>query len=285
MPTTDNPIIPIYLDEQSVDTALSYTEQGLVEEVVQRIHSEEGYESSMGIDYGAVFRRDTSDIEGQEIEFVKSRDPIAKLSILIDSLESNESIQHYSESFSESEYSNLSGGDFVFLNAYLFETPLSVIDQLFDLFGGLIDEADDLLELDEGDLEEFSEAERILSLVKQEQDILRAKVGSDSYSDFVLTYTEEDFVDLPLGFPRNDTKYSVVGQVRSKIGEGESIPLINFVDIAARLSDNPREERREASRIKRQLAGAASSVAGREITPDEFEISHPDIELRPLAIF
>ena len=79
--------------------------------------------------------------------------------------------------------------------------------------------------------------------------------------------------------------YTLLGQVTMKFDEGESISLINFVDMASQLVDNPHEVQRKVAEMRRQFASSASQVTGRDVSTSEFELSHPDVEMKPLAIY
>lgn len=286
MAISPDPTVPdvIYLDENAIDDIFSYLGQGTVSEIVRRISSEQEGSAEIGFDQVLVARLGGSSIEGEETEFVRELDPIGKLAMVREALQEEEMLFDLNEMVGTTTRDQLDRGNIVEMDTSLIRTPIEdlqdVIDtmlNLHDVFGGLMD-------IDEEEVEEVEEVRELITGLQREGAVLRAQQDETDF-DFVLTYEEENFRNPGLGFPRAGSNYTVLGQITMKFSEGESISLINFVDLASRIVDNPREARRRVVELRNQFASAASQLTGRDVDPSEFELSHPDVEMKPWAIY
>jgi hypothetical protein len=289
MAISPDPTVPdvIYLDEQAVDDIFSFLGHGTVSEIVERVSSrtEEGEE--VGFSKILVGKLRNRSVEGEETEFVRTLDPIGKLAMLQEALREDDMLYELESPVSDSVRDELERGNIVELDTSLLRTPIEELERTLEsglnfhsAFSGLVD-----LDIEEEEVERAEETQELISALSREGDILRARPGGGSPFDFVLSYSDEYFRNPGMGFPREGSEYTVLGQVTMKFNESDELSLINFVDLASNLVDNPRETRREVTSLKRKFASQASNITNRDVDISEFTISHPDIEMKPLAIY
>ena len=97
---------------------------------------------------------------------------------------------------------------------------------------------------------------------------------------------EQNFRSRPLDFPSSTKPYAVLAKISTKIERGDSIQLIPFADLAEKNTTNPRERKTEELKIRRDVADMVNGILdGREISSSEFELSYPDVQIQPLAIY
>ena len=287
MAISPDPTVPdiIYLDEQAIDDIFSYLRQGTVSEIVQRVSSQEEEGSEAGFAKILLARLSTRSIEGQETEFIRTLDPIGKLAMLRAALREDDLLRNLDDGATEEVRDDLIRGNIVEMDAGLLRTPIEELETTIGQFLDFHETFADLIEVDTDEVDDVEEVQQVVSALNREGDILRAQAGSNSSFDFVLTYEEDGFRSPGLGFPRQGADYTVLGQVTMKFEQGDSISLINFADLASRVVDNPRESRRKIAELRRTFASSASQICGRDVSTSEFEISSPDVEMKPLAIY
>jgi len=285
MAISPDPTVPdvLYLDEQAIDDIFSYFGRGTVTEIVRRVSTEEENSSELWFDKILVGRLGSRSIEGEETEFVRTLDPIGKLAMLREALAEEEMLIELGESPSESLRDELDRGNVIEMDATLIQTPIEDVEDMANLALDFHEAFGQFIDIDEEEVEDAKEAREMITALQREGDILRAKPSMEF--DFVLNYDDENFRNPRSDFPRQEADYTVLGQVTMKLDEGDSISLIDFVDMASRIVDNPRESQRKVLELKREFASLASTKSGRDVDTSEFEISYPDIELKPLAIY
>jgi len=287
MAISPDPTVPdvVYLDEQAIDDIFSYLGHGTVSEIVERVSSQTEQAAEAGLSKLLVARLSDRSIEGEETEFVRTLDPIGKLAMLREALEQDDLLIEIQEEATEEVRKSLDRGNIAELDTGLLRTPIEEVEQMIEQYLNLTDTFDEYIEVDEDDVGEVEEVQEMISALNREGEILRARTGPNSDFDFVLSYNEENFRNRGLGFPRSGANYTLLGQVTMKFDEGESISLINFVDMASQIVDNPHEVQRKVADMRREFASAASKITGRDVSTTEFKISHPDVEMKPLAIY
>lgn len=287
MALSPDPTVPdiIYLDEEAIDDIFSYLGHGTVNEIVERMSSETEDTAEGGLNKVLVARLGTHSIEGEETEFVRELDPIGKFAMMREALRAEDMLNTLDDGLSEEERDDLDRGNIVEFDTGLLRTPIKEIENLIDKYLEFADTVEDFVEIDEDDVSVAEEAQEMISALSREGEILRARVDEESEFNFVLTYEEENFRNRGMGFPREGANYTLVGQVTMKFSEGDEISLINFVDMASRVVDNPRQTQRKVAELKREFAKSASQFTGRDVETSEFEISYPDVQLKPLAIY
>jgi len=285
MAISPDPTVPdvLYLDEQAIDDIFSYFGRGTVTEIVRRVSSEEEDSSELGFNKILIGRLGSRSIEGEETEFVRTLDPIGKLAMLREALAEEEMLIELGESSSESLRDELDRGNVIEMDTTLIQTPIEDVQDMANLALDFHEAFGQFIDIDEEEVEDAKEAREMITALQREGDILRAKPSTEF--DFVLIYDDENFRNPGLDFPRQEADYTVLGQVTMKLDEGDSISLIDFVDMASRIVDNPRESQRKVLELKREFASLASTKSGRDVDTSEFEISHPDIEMKPIAIY
>lgn len=287
MAISPDPTVPdvIYLDEQAIDDIFSYLGQGTISEIIERVSSQTERGGEVGFDKILVSRLSSSSVEGEETEFIRTLDPIGKLAMLREALQEEEMLVELEKGSTSEVREQLDRGNIVELDTGLLRTPIEELEKTISQVLDLAESFGDFLEVDETDVDEVEGVQKMISALNREGNILRARSDPEAEFDLVLTYKDENFRNPGLGFPREGSNYTVLGQVTMKFGKNDNISLINFVDLASRVVENPRESRRKVAELKREFASAASQITGREVNVDEFEISHPDVEMKPLAIY
>lgn len=285
MAISPDPEIPdvLYIDENAIDDVMSYIEPGTVEQIVSRVRTESESEREVGLDKILVGRLGSTSVEGEETEVVRSLDPIGKLAMMIKLLDEEGLLLEMGDLPADSSREELRAGRVVQAEVELIKTPLEEIIGTIDKALDAADVFGSMMDVDEEEVDEVEEVQEMMTGIQREGDLLRAR--SEAPFDFVLQYDNEKFSNPGFGFPVPGTEYTVIGQVSMKVDEDQSIALIDFVDLATRLADNPRESHRKARELRSRLAEAASTIAGRDVDVDEFEISHPDVQMKPLAIY
>lgn len=287
MAISPDPTVPdvIYLDEQGIDDIFSYLGHGTVNEIIERVSSQTEEGAEAGFSKILVARLDSRTVEGEETEFVRTLDPIGKLAMLREALREDDLLVELEGEATDDDRENLDRGNIVEMDTGLLRTPIDEIESSIRTYIDFTETIGEFIDIDDHEVEDVEEVQEMISALSREGEVLRARMGSNSDFDFILTYEEENFRSRGLGFPRQGSNYTLLGQVTMKFEEGDSISLINFVDLASRVIDNPREEQREIANIKRKFAEYASQITGRDVESSEFEISHPDVEMKPLAIY
>jgi hypothetical protein len=287
MAISPDPTVPdvIYLDEQAVDDIFAHLGRGTITEIVERVSSETETTAEAGLSKILVARLKGRSLEGEETEFVRTLDPIGKLAMLREALEEDDLLVDIQGEATEEVRKALNRGNIVKLDTGLLRTPIEEIEQRIEKYLDITDTLDEYIEVSEEDIDEVEEAQEMISALNREGEILRTRTDSSSDFDFILSYNEGSFRNRGLGFPRSGANYTLLGQVTMKFDNTESISLINFVDMASQVVDNPRKVKQKMAEIRREFASSASQLTGRDVSTTEFEISHPDVEMKPLAIY
>lgn len=287
MAISPDPTVPnvIYLDEQAISDALSYMGQGTISEIVDRNLTEDESTKEGGLNKVLVGRFASRDMDASETEIVRHLDPIGKLAMLQEALSEEGLLQSPDADFSKNERNNLQTSRLLEIDCTLRQTPIERIEEFVDRFMQFQDKFGHLADMSKEDTQKTEEAQTLLSALNREGDIMRAILGSEAACDFVFTYDSKNFRSKPLDFPRQHESYTVLCQVTTKINKGENISLIDFVDMAANVEENPRKRKREVANLKREFTEAASRITGRDVSSDEFEIAHPDVQAKIFAIY
>lgn len=287
MAISPDPTVPnvIYLDEQAISDALSYMGQGTISEIIERNLTEDESTKEGGLNKVLIGRFASRDMDASETEIVRHLDPIGKLAMLEEALKEENLLQTPDADFSKDERDNLQTGRLLEIDCTLRQTPIERIEKFVDRFIQFQNTFGHLTDMNEKDTQETQEIQTLLSALNREGDIMRAVLGSEAACDFVFTYNGKNFRNKPLDFPRQHDSYTVLCQVTTKFNKGENISLIDFVDMAANVEENPRKRKREVANLKRSFTEAASRITGRDVSSDEFEIAHPDVQAKVFAIY
>ncbi|SEP18898.1 hypothetical protein SAMN05216388_10422 [Halorientalis persicus] len=127
--------------------------------------------------------------------------------------------------------------------------------------------------------------QRLVSVFSREDDIYRAVISDGSDIEFVLIPDKENFQNLPMDFPSVDNDYLILGKVQTKFNKGDSVELINFSQLVSGSTDNPRQKKTQEKQQRMRFSKMASDISGRSVEKDEFVVSHPDVQILPLAIY
>lgn len=287
MAISPDPTVPniIYLDEQAISDALSYMGQGIISEIAERSLTEDESTKEAGFRKVLTGRFASRDMEASETEIVRRLDPIGQLAMLQEGLKEEDMLQTPGDDFNRNDRAELQQGQILEADCTLRQTPIKSTQEIVDQFAKFQATIASLSETEVEDTEETEQIQTLLSALDREGDILRAVLSSEAACNFVLTHDGSNFRNKPLNFPREQDTYTALGQVTGKFDEGESISLIDFVDLANQVKDNPRERKTEVMNLKRQFAKAASRVSNRDISTHEFEIAHPDVQVKLFAIY
>lgn len=289
MAISPDPTVPdiIYLDEKAINDIFSYLGHGTVSEIVERVSSQTEQGEEVGFSNILVGKLSNRSIEGEETELIRTLDPIGKLAMLQKALTEEDMLVELESLGAGSPRDELDRGNIVKMDTTLLRTPIEELERtietglkMHDTFSNFVD-----TEIDDEEIEQAEEVQNMISALNREGDILRARPSDDNPFDFVLTYSDSNFRNPGMGFPREGSEYTVLGQVTMKFEDGDEISLINFVDLASKIVDNPHDSRRKVAELKQKFASQASNITNRKVDVSEFTISHPDIEMKPLAIY
>lgn len=302
----------IYLDETAVNEILITHHGGKLEETIERVNSNVNIGGEVGgevTDPSGLFAKLKGAItanweRGKEEEFVYDlKDEMAKFALLLEVLEASGATQ-IDEGFSARDRNKLTTNSPVMISAPLIHTPVDEIKSGFDIEqtvggisealghfdkSGILDsENSEKLEEMQNEFESLGHASKgakmFFGSLMEHDDLYRTNTSSDV--DFVMELPEQNFRTRPLDFPSSTKPYAVLAQISTKIERGDDVQLIPFADLAEKNTTNPRERKTEELKIRRNVANMANDILdGREISSSEFELSYPDVQIQPLAIY
>lgn len=281
MKVNPNSSVPdvLYLDEYAIQDALSYMEGGVIDEVIERVKSDDEGEGFSKI---LSERVESRKIDESETDFVRKLDPIGKLAIFRAILIKDSLLIDVEKPLEEEiEFRNM-----LEIDANIRHTPVDEMKSFFSQAKEFGEAYSDFIDIDEEDMTDVDNAGQIISAVSRGESLFRANSDEIADRDFVLPYDDSKFRKEPLGFPRTNSTYTILIQLAHLFdSDDDSISLINFMNLASRVEENPRKRRRKMSEMKKSFADQATMIAGREVDPSEFEISAPDIEANLYAIY
>ncbi|MCF2164697.1 MULTISPECIES: DUF6414 family protein [Halobacterium] len=301
----------IYLDEDAVNEELITHHGGKLEETIQRMSRDVSVggsvEGQAGEPTGLLARLKgaiSADYQrGKEKEFVYDlTDEVAKFALLLEVFDASGATE-IDSNFDASDRDNLATDAPIMITAPLVRIPIGEIKNQFDVTeeldllgegfadlaksGLLDDEQMEDIEQMQDDIESLGYAisgtKKMFDSLSQDDDIYRT--SSSSEADFVMGLPDQQFRNRPRDFPSTSKEYVVIGKIMTKVEKGDSIPFINFAELAEKKVDNPRDQKREETKIKRKVADMADEMLDREVRMSEFELSHPDVQMEPLAIY
>lgn len=299
----------VYLDESAVNEVLITHHGGKLEETIERVNRNVNLGGELGGEAGdpsGLFAKLKASISanwesGKEKEFVYDlSDEVAKFTLLLEVLDASNATQ-IDEKFSTADRDSLTTNSPIMITAPLTRTPIEELKSEFDVeqsVGGMSEAFDDLEKsglFDPGefkeiqdDLESISHASRgtkkFFNSLMEHDDLYRTNTSSKV--DFVMELPEQNFRTRPIGFPSSTKQYIILAMVSRKIEQGENVQLIPFAELAEKNSSNPRERKTEEMKVKKEIADMANDILdGREISSSEFELSYPDVQVQPLAIY
>lgn len=301
----------IYLDEDAVNEELITHHGGQLKETIERVGRDisiGGEAEGQAGDPTGLFARLKGAISanyerGKEHEFVYDlTDEVAKFALLLEVLDASGATTVDGQ-FTKDDRSDLAMDSPIMITAPLIRTPIGEIKNRFDLddklgllsegveelaaSGLLNDEKAEELRNMQDDVESASLAtsgmKKMFSSLSDDDDIYRTKTSSDI--DFVMGLSQNNFRNRPHDFPSISNEYVVLGKIITKINRGDRVPLINFSKLAEMKVDNPRERETAQLQIKSDVAEMADGLLQRDVSTSEFELSHPDVQIKPLAIY
>ncbi len=298
----------IYLDEAAVNEELIIHHGGLLEETIERINRDVSIggeaEGQAGEPTG-LFARLKGAISanyeiGKEEEFVYDlTDEDAKFALLLEVLDASGATT-IDDQFTTEDRSDLVSDSPIMITAPLTRIPIGEIRERFDIGNEveLMSEAlDDFAKAGIVDATEMKEAkdsiedlsyatsgmEKMFRSLSDDDDIYRTNTKSEI--DFVMGLPDENFRNPPRDFPSRTKQYALIGKIMTKVEKGDDVPLINFAEFAETKVDNPRNQKTVEMKMKVKVADMADDILKRDVKISEFELSYPDVQIRPLAIF
>lgn len=298
----------IYLNEDAINEELITHHGGELEETIQRVNRNIGVGGEVGGEVGdptGFFARLKGAISanyerGKEREFIYDlTDDVAKFTLLMEIFDASNAPE-VDQTISIDERNKLITDSPVLITAPLIRIPIGEIKDQFDygnldglkegvadiVNSGLLssEEADEAKELRE-DIASGKDAtggmRKILDSLG-ENDFYRTCISSEV--DFVMELKEEHFRTRPRDFPSTSTEYAIIGKIITKLGHRDTISLIDFTS-AGRPVENPREQRQEERKIQGEITDIANNMLDRDVSISEFELSYPDVQIEPLAIY
>jgi len=266
----------VYTNEQIINSLFSYLNEGQINEVVERSLDADTSDKGGGIKKIISLKYAKTSTDEEETELVRKLDSIGKFAILHGHLEEEEDITNLSE-ISESDRDDIENNEFVEATGKITQSPINELQELIQQFQPYLD----MFNMDpqfEEDGQEFSmgDIQSFLNELDSGQDLFRVSTESDS--DLVFSMDEGALS----GQLSEYAEYHVLGRVEHVYEQGEEDWLLNVMDM---MPGNDRESRMQRRKFLKQMADGASEVLNRNVTEDDFKIAHPDIRVRPVAIY
>ena len=298
----------IYLDEDAVNEELITRHGGQLEETIERVNRDVrlgGEAEGQAGEPTGLFARLKGAISanyerGKEEEFVYDlTDEVAKFALLLEVLDASGATT-IDNQFTTEDRSGLASDSPIMITAPLTRIPIGEIKDRVDIGDEvelMSDALDDLAKAGIGDATEIEEAKdsiedlsyatsgmrKMFKSLSDDDDIYRTNTTSEV--DFVMGLTDENFRNPPRDFPSRTKQYALIGKIMTKVEQGDDVPLINFAELAEMNADNPRNQKTAEMKMKGKVADMANDILKRDVNISEFELSYPDVQIRPLAIY
>lgn len=306
----------IYHDNQAVDDVFIDYHDGQLKETIERISTNKGTGGEVGGGAGApvagpLLARATAAVNahyerGNEEEFIYSLDDErAKYGLLIELIQDLQ-VPEIGDGFTIDERSKLPTDCPIVLNFPIWKMPLeqlrhfgSVVDSMADIqegLTGMTEMSSAFGELDEeGGFNNQVSADAIrvgaqgfdqsISGLIAEENYHRIKVPGGSKVDFVMKLDEDNYRDRPSEFPRPGVSYFTIAKLTERVPRGPGTNLVSIADVLDQDSDR-NDQRQKSQKMKEELAEFANEELDDRyhVQASEFDISFPDVEIKPLII-
>lgn len=304
----------IYLNEEAVNEELISRHGGELTERVERISKTTGISGEVGGEVaapiigplmGKLKAAVSANYEkGEEEEFVYNlQDNAAKFELLMEVL-NNSDAAWVEKDLSKAKRDDLRMDAPVVLDAPIVRTALGELAEQFEISdstkqmeegvrelseSGLLDEEEQTELMELGDkATSFGQAaggfHKILSSMSSE-DVYRLPLGPESDVEFVMKLREKWLGNPPFTFPSLKSDYITVGKITSKVDKQESEEFISWLEFIDDPSNDRNSQRVKTKQLKTEFAEMASEQLERDVDASEFDMTYPDVQIHPLAIY
>ena len=273
----------LYLNERQVENLYSYISE---EQVVEILHDSQdddtdgGWRKLLQLRYGDSLDSAENTDDGIPSDLIRDPDSIAKFATLHANLEEEDDI-HSIDDLGEDTRDGLEEGDFVETKGRVRTSAIDELQQTIDGVSPLLSLFD--MEIDESE-EDFTlnDIQNLMDQLNTSEDLYMLEIPSGDLEADLVFSLDEMVSQGKIDFPSEYTEYSVLGRVDHTYDEREERSLMDIMDM---LPGNDRESRQQRRQFMRQLSLSASEVLDRDIDREDFKISHPDIQVKPMAIY
>jgi hypothetical protein len=281
----------LYIDRSQVENLFSMMNQGKVTEILERNRELDSSSKGVGIKKILQLQGSVSSEDESEQETIKSMDLVGQFAIIYSLLTDSDSINYIGE-IGDSSRSELSEGDYVEAKGKIQPSPMNQIQKQLEQavpFIEMMKEVghEEAEELDELELEGASEnigfdfMKKFMQELSPSEPLYRlAVIGEEANLAFNLSNSH--FQEESGDFPGEFTEYRVLGRVEHVYSKSEEEVIIDILDM---IDEGDRDARTERRRALKGMAEGATQAIGREVDESEFKFSHPDVRIRPMAVY
>ena len=263
---TDLPRL-VYLDEAQVSQPMQLVHQGEVEQIVEEFGEEDGTTKGGGLNIYNVIRFELSKTSNSTENTAKTirNTPLGKFAVYHGLVEDSDDLNDIQE-LNEESWKNISDKEFVTVTGSILKTPLAEIVEKFDEY-----------DLWDGGDEEVAEQFR------GGENYHQMDIPGEIDGRFVFHLQDEHLLPTAGDFPEDYTDYTIFGTVKHRYRPGQQKEFMSM------LNDVPSGDRELSLQVDMMMKALSSKntsdLLGRTIDESDYRISHPDIELSPIAIY
>jgi len=281
----------IYIDESQVNNLFSMMNKGRVSEILQRDRELDNSTKGVGIKKILQLQYSGSSEDESETEVVKQMNLVGEFATIYTLLLDSDSLRYIGDLGDDSR-DDIDDGDFIESVGKISPSPLNELEDKFsDIlpFLNLMQDAgvEEAEELEEFELEGASNTvgvdffQKFITQLSNGKPLYNLAVEGDE-SSLVFEINPNYFQDKSDDFPSEYTDYRMIARVEHVYSEQEEEMLIDALDM---INENDREARTERRKALKGAANGLEDALGRSVSDSDLKISHPDIRVRPMAIY
>lgn len=281
----------LYIDKGQVENLFSMMNRGKVTEILERNRDLDSSTKGVGIKKILQLQGSTSSEDESEQEIARSMNLVGEFATIYSLLTDSDSIAYIGE-LGDYSRSDLDEGDYVEAKGKIQPSPMNEIQERMEQAMPFLDmmqeighdEAEEVSEVDIEGAEQdvgFEFIERFIDELTPSESLYRMNTEGED-ANLVFSLSQENFQEETPNFPGEYTEYRILSRVEhvfSKSEEEYIIDVMNMID-----GSNP-EARTERRRQLKSMAEGASQATGRNVDESEFLLTHPDVKVRPIAIY
>lgn len=269
----------VYTNDQIIDRLFSYLNEGDIQEVVERSLDSDTTGKGGGLSKIIRLKYTKSSTDEEETELIRKFDSIGKFAVLHGILQDDDDITSFEE-ITEDDRRDLESGDFVESHGQIRASPINDLQNMIGDIKPYLDMFDFDMEFQEqGQTFTLSDIQDFLDELGSGEDVYTVTTSTSSMDADIVFSLGEGELDGQLS---EYTDYYVLGRVEHVYNRGEEEWLMNVMDL---LPGNDRDTQQDRRMFLKQMVSSSSELLDRNVTEDDFKISHPDVRIRPVAIY
>ncbi len=270
----------VLLNERQIENLYSYINEGTVREIVENSREVETDEIGIGVkkliqlQFGSTNEDETSE------ETIRNIDTVGKFAIIHQNLDEEGDITRI-DALDEETRSQLTDGQYIETKGEITTSPVNNIQDAMDQFAPMLHMTGMGNEIQSGqDDMGMDELQKLVDEVNTRGDLYIQDVSSNDL-DASLIFSLDGLVsEVGRDFPARFTEYRVLSSIEHVFKEDEKDSLLEIADMIP-----GGRNKKERTQLLSELSDMASKVTPRDISISDMEISHPDIRVRPMAIY